>query len=87
VQVHVNLRRAGIECPRDVSVIGFDDMPIAGYAFPTLTSMRQPREEIGRLATQTLIDLIDGTVKTAEPIRIVLRSELVARESTAPLRA
>jgi LacI family repressor for deo operon, udp, cdd, tsx, nupC, and nupG len=83
--VIAGLRRAGIDCPRDVSVIGFDDVAVAQNYFPALTTLRQPREQIGRLATETLINLIEGTVATAEPVRVVLRSELVLRESTAPL--
>jgi len=81
------LRRAGIECPRDISVIGFDDVPGARSYYPALTTLRQPRDQIGRLATETLINLIEGTAATAEPVRIVLRSELVVRESTAALHS
>lgn len=78
------LKRAGIDCPADMSVIGFDDTAIAGYYDPPLTTMRQPREEIGRAATSALIDQIEGARTGAAPIHIVLRSELVVRGSTAP---
>jgi LacI family transcriptional regulator, repressor for deo operon, udp, cdd, tsx, nupC, and nupG len=76
------LRIAGIECPRDISVVGFDDIAVARYAAPPLTTMHQPREDIGRLATSTLIDIIDGIVAEDEPVHVTLRAELVIREST-----
>lgn len=76
------IRRHGIECPRDVSVIGFDDIAISDYYAPALTTMRQPREDIGRRATEALIDILEGNVTYRGPLRVVLRSELVVREST-----
>ncbi len=76
------LRIAGIECPRDLSVIGFDDIAVAAYFAPPLTTMRQPREDIGRVATTTLIDIIEGAIPAGEPVHITLRAELVLREST-----
>lgn len=79
------LRLNGIECPRDLSVIGFDDIAVARYAAPPLTTMHQPREEIGRVATHTLIDIIEGTVPEGEPVHVMLRAELVVRESTRRL--
>lgn len=80
------LHKRGIECPRDVSVMGFDDIAMARTYIPALTTMHQPREELGRLATQTLIGIIEGGVAPSQPVRIVLRSELIVRESTARLR-
>ena len=79
------LRKVGIECPRDVSVIGFDDISIAENYAPPLTTMRQPREQIGRIATETLINILEGNVASADPVRVVLQSELIVRESTAAL--
>lgn len=79
------LRLAGIECPRDLSVIGFDDVAVAAYFAPPLTTMRQPREDIGRVATTTLIDIIEGEIPAGEPVHITLRAELVVRESTRPI--
>jgi len=83
-----SFRRHGIECPRDVSVMGFDDITIAHNYFPALTTMRQPREEIGRIATETLVNILEGNHQSREPVRAVLQSELIARESTpSPARA
>lgn len=78
-------RRHGIECPRDVSIMGFDDIGVAVNYAPPLTTMRQPREEMGRIATETLLNIVTGNVTSPEPVRIVLRSELIVRESTARL--
>lgn len=76
------LRQAGIDCPRDISVIGFDDIAVSRFFDPPLTTMRQPRESIGQMATQTLIDIIEGIASGSDPAHVVLSSELVVREST-----
>jgi LacI family transcriptional regulator, repressor for deo operon, udp, cdd, tsx, nupC, and nupG len=78
------LKRDGVVCPTDISVVGFDDTAVAAYYDPPLTTMRQPREEIGRAAINELIDQIEGARPPANPVHIVLRSTLVVRESTAP---
>ena len=80
------LRSAGIECPRDISVLGFDDISISEHYAPALTTMRQPREKIGRIAAETLINILEGNVVSSDPVRVLLRSELIVRESTAPPR-
>lgn len=80
------LRGHGLECPRDLSVIGFDDIAISAHYAPPLTTMRQPRELIGRQATAALIDILEDSSASRAPLRLVLTSELVVRESTAPLR-
>jgi LacI family repressor for deo operon, udp, cdd, tsx, nupC, and nupG len=81
------LRQHGLECPRDVSVVGFDDLAIASHFWPPLTTMRQPREALGRLAAEALIDLIEGQSSGRAPQHIVLSSELIVRGSTAPAGA
>jgi LacI family transcriptional regulator len=77
------LREAGIGVPSDVSVIGFDDIHSAATNNPPLTTVRQPLQEMGRMAATTLLQMI-GTEKSAwpkEPIRILPR--FVERQSTA----
>lgn len=81
------LRRHGLECPRDVSVVGFDDLAVAPHFWPPLTTMRQPREALGRLAAEALIDLIEGQPRSRVPLHIVLSSEIIVRGSTARLPA
>ncbi len=80
------LRNAGLECPRDISVIGFDDIAIARHFWPPLTTMHHPREQIGRLATESLIDILEGAATPGAPRRITLRADLVVRGSTRSLR-
>jgi LacI family repressor for deo operon, udp, cdd, tsx, nupC, and nupG len=81
------LRNAGIECPRDISLIGFDDIAMAEHFSPSLTTMRQPRRELGTAATAALLDLLQEPHRQKSPTRLVLRSELVPRDSTAPFNA
>ena len=76
------LRQSGVECPRDISVVGFDDVPMAPYLSPPLTTMRQPRQQIGEVATRALINIIEGNSLADAPVHIVLKAELVVREST-----
>ncbi len=77
------LARHGLQCPKDLSVMGFDDLEIAAHFQPPLTTMRQPREALGRLAAQALIDLIEGVPGKTVPRQLVLSSELIVRKSTA----
>jgi LacI family repressor for deo operon, udp, cdd, tsx, nupC, and nupG len=79
------LRQHGLVCPRDISVVGFDDLGVAPHYAPPLTTMRQPRETLGRMAAEALIDMVEEPETRAAPLRVVLRSELVVRESTARL--
>ncbi len=78
------LNDAGLQVPRDVSVVGFDDVVQAAYAIPRLTTIRQPLQEMGQLAASTLLEIIH-TEKVFPP-EIVLQPELVVRESTAVAR-
>jgi LacI family repressor for deo operon, udp, cdd, tsx, nupC, and nupG len=79
--MHV-LREQGFEVPRDMSVVGFDDIEFARYANPPLTTISQPTEEIGACCARILFGLLDG--ETPERLDHVLSHELVVRESTAP---
>jgi LacI family repressor for deo operon, udp, cdd, tsx, nupC, and nupG len=74
-------------CPRDISIVGFDDITVARCLDPPLTTMRQPRGEIGRQATKLLLDILESDAPPKEPLHIVLHSELVVRGSTARPRA
>lgn len=74
-------QEAGLVVPRDVSVIGFDDIQGAAHNVPALTTVRQPLEDMGRLAAKTLVDRIEGT--GAAPDQIPIEPELVVRQSTA----
>jgi DNA-binding LacI/PurR family transcriptional regulator len=78
-QLHLN----GLRVPEDVSMVGFDDLFIASYTQPALTTVRQPRRLMGRLAMESLLKLISGQ-DSARSIKVP--AELVVRESTAPPR-
>lgn len=76
------LRRAGRRVPEDCSVIGFDDVPPAMLSTPGITTIRQPMEEMGRLATDFVLDTIRGTAAEDVPVVRMLPPVLVLREST-----
>ena len=75
------LRDEGLQVPRDVSVIGFDNVPLSNLVDPPLTTINQPIENMARLATSTVLAAIEGD-QTA-PQRLVIEPELVIRASTA----
>ena len=79
-----HLRDLGLRVPDDISVVGFDDTPIAMAADPPLTTLRQPRYEIGVTAMTMLLDILAGTagVETARLMPV----DMILRESTAPLK-
>ncbi len=79
------VRDHGLRIPEDVSVIGFDDIPEAAHVHPGLTTVRQPLEQMGRLATRMLLRQIKDPEYTGE--RIELPTELVIRQSCQPPRA
>jgi LacI family transcriptional regulator len=74
-------RERELDVPADLSVSGFDDAPMARYAWPPLTTVRQPVKLVARVATECLIHGLTGTGE--RPTRHVLESEVVIRESTA----
>lgn len=79
--VYEAARQRGLRIPQDLSIIGFDDLRVARWASPPLTTVRQPLAEMGRAAAQMLGDLINGVpLRTS---RIELSTALIIRESTA----
>jgi DNA-binding LacI/PurR family transcriptional regulator len=75
---------AGVRVPDEISVVGFDDLEIARFITPTLTTARQPVEEMSRYALQLLSDLINGTLVVPSEMHIQLPPELIVRESAGP---
>lgn len=73
-------RRVGLEVPRDLSIVSYDDTPAARWASPPLTAVRQPLQEIGRRALHTVLRLHDGVALDSNHIEIA--TSLVVREST-----
>jgi LacI family transcriptional regulator len=80
--VYEAARQLGLAIPEQLSVVGFDDLPLARWVSPPLTTVRQPLVEIGATAAELLLQLIDG--RSLRSNRIELATELVARVSTAP---
>jgi LacI family transcriptional regulator len=75
-------RDAGLHVPRDLSVLGFDDIVEASYPGAALTTIRQPLREMGRVAVQRLMSLLADPSQPA--VRTVMQTELVIRQTTAP---
>jgi DNA-binding LacI/PurR family transcriptional regulator len=73
--------RRGIFVPDNLSIIGFDDIDMAAYTIPPLTTIRQPRFELGQRAMQMMLALLGGR----EPENRIVSGELVVRQSTARL--
>jgi DNA-binding LacI/PurR family transcriptional regulator len=78
-------RRDGLEVPRDVSVVGFDDSLFMSCTDPPLTTVRQPIEAMGRGAVATLMSQIGGAPVSTE--ELLFAPELVVRGSTGPIAA
>jgi LacI family transcriptional regulator len=75
-------RVRGLRIPEDLSVVGFDDTPVARLAAPPLTTVRQPLREMGAVAVRTALRLAAG--ERVDSHHVELATELVVRQSTAP---
>jgi DNA-binding LacI/PurR family transcriptional regulator len=73
-------REHGLTVPDGLSVVGFDDLFLSSYTDPPLTTIRQPKHEMGRQAAQILLELLAG----GKPQSRVTQGELIVRQSTAP---
>lgn len=81
--VYEGARRLGLSIPRDLTVVGFDDIPFAPLAEPPLTTIRQPGREKGAVAAALALGLLEGNAAA----HCVLGTELVRRASAAAPRA
>ncbi|MFJ4143824.1 LacI family DNA-binding transcriptional regulator [Pseudomonas sp. NPDC089734] len=75
------IKQQGLRVPEDLSLVGFDDIPLAAYCDPPLTTIAQPAEVFGQKAVEMLVALIEK--KPLEQRHIVLPYELTLRDSTA----
>jgi LacI family repressor for deo operon, udp, cdd, tsx, nupC, and nupG len=73
-------RDFGLELPRDLSVVGFDDIRFASFTHPALTTIHQPRKQMGEQAMLLMLDILDKCTHRAT--RVVLSHELIIRNST-----
>ncbi|GHC70365.1 LacI family DNA-binding transcriptional regulator [Limoniibacter endophyticus] len=78
------LRSRGLSVPQDISVIGFDDILFANAFEPPLSTVRQPRRELGRHAMRMMIELLSGNTRPAD---VLLPTELILRGSVASASA
>jgi LacI family transcriptional regulator len=81
IGVIAGLREAGLSVPGDVSVVGFDAIPLAAYLDPPLTTISLPAHDLGRAAGRALLDRIAGRPVAG---RTLLPTELIVRASTSP---
>ncbi|RRN63037.1 LacI family DNA-binding transcriptional regulator [Caulobacter sp. 602-1] len=76
------IRLRGLRCPEDVSLVGFDDIRFAQYLHPKLTTVSQPKEQIGHEVVRLLMDILSGRATALQ--NVTLPHQLVIRSSTAP---
>jgi LacI family transcriptional regulator len=81
IRVVETATRMGIDVPTGLSVVGFDDIPEASLATPSLTTVRQPLGEMGRAAMTMLLDILAGDEREHH---IRMDTTLIVRDSTAP---
>lgn len=74
----------GVSVPDALSLVGFDDIELARFACPPLTTVAQPRQRIANLTVDMLLERIEG--RRQEPRKVVLQPELRVRASSAPYR-
>ena len=73
---------AGLRIPEDIALVGFDDVPESRQSNPPLTTVHDPKWEMGAAAAQLLIDLMNGKPNNLPPVRMVLPTSLVVRLSS-----
>ena len=76
-------RRVGVRVPAELSIVGFDDIDMAGWEGFSLTTVRQPLAEMGRAASKLLLERISSNAELA-PRRRVFPVGLVHRDTLAP---
>ena len=74
-------RERGLRIPEDVSIIGFDDTPQAASVHPGLTTVRQPLEEMGKVAASMLFSYLEDAALSTQ--RTLLPTQLIIRQSSA----
>ena len=75
----------GVRVPDELSIVGFDDIELSGYTSPPLTTVAQPKDHIGALAVDMLLERVSR--RRQEPRKVVLQPELRVRASTARMLA
>ena len=76
------VHESGLKCPKDISILGVDDIESTNYSTPRLTTIHTPMEELGTIASKVLIDRIEGGHLI--PLKVTLPFTLIERESCCP---
>jgi LacI family transcriptional regulator len=76
------MAEAGIRCPEDISIVGYNDMPLLDKLRPPLTTIRVPQYELGKRASELVLDRLRDP--SARPVTIRLEPQLIVRRSTSP---
>jgi LacI family transcriptional regulator len=76
------LRRHGLDCPGDLSITGYNDMPLVDRLSPALTTVRIQQYEVGRAAADLLLNMIETPLERREPRHVVHPVKLIVRSST-----
>jgi DNA-binding LacI/PurR family transcriptional regulator len=74
--------QVGLRVPADLSIVGFDDIPLVSFLIPPLTTIAQPTYAMGESAARILLDQLES--EGAGPQTVLLETELILRASTAP---
>ena len=77
------IKKLNLRIPQDISVMGFDDIDLASLVDPPLTTLKQPRHEMGYLGMEKLINILEKKDKTSNSDDIIFETELIKRESTS----
>lgn len=80
------ITEAGLNVPADISVVGFDDIQSAAFCTPSLTTVRQPLNEMGKRGARILLERIAKPEDTSLAAEVIMEPEFVIRESTGPVR-
>jgi len=78
------VKEKGLRIPEDIAFIGFDDIQLASYTEPSLTTVRQPIFEMGTIAISLLVQLIER--KGKEPLKVELPTQLIIRKSSGEIK-
>jgi LacI family transcriptional regulator len=81
------IHSSGFRIPEDISIMGFDDIPVSAYVHPPLSTVAMPISEMGRRAAQKLLDRINSGDSNWQAEKIILPTQLIIRGSTGPAKA
>ena len=83
VGIYKASKELGIRIPKDISIIGNDDIPLARYLEPSLTTIRQPKFKLGYKSTEFLLDyIVNGTYNKNDVKTFIFETKLIIRNST-----